>query len=396
MGDQHNALALLDNIIALLQKQAAYSEALKYAQQSFQIKAGGAAEIDLARSLMTVATLYLNLGLPDLAARYLTQATRIARKCQHHELMGWIQITYGYLYKDLGRMMESLNAFEEAIAIGESNQESSSIRWGCYGAVDLLVENGELEEASPYLHRLGPLNQKGSDPEFILRHAILLNRIEVVKQPHPDQTIGEKLTELISSCDDEGWSELQWEAEYFLGIFHHKRDEIEQAIEHLRKAHNIIQQLSAGLAEEYRQNFIKQRSRARVTADLKSLLPNAKTNSRTATSGETIGRGQATAALPSIQQTKGEEPPLTGATLVTGADRHGVADTTDETVNDTLIKTPGKLPAIIFDPKKSLEEYERDILRMTMEHYHNDRAQVAAALGISAEELVQKTSRHQL
>lgn len=380
MGDQHNALALLDNIITLLQKKASYSEALTFAQQSFQIKASGGTDVDVARSLMTVATLYLNLGLPDLAARYLMQAMRLARKSRNHQLLGWIQITFGYLYKDLGRLMESLNAFEETMAIGETNEDESLVRWGCYGAIDLLVENGELEEARQYLQQLSPLMPKETDPEFKARFAILLHKMDVMKQPHPEDTIGPTLVTLAAQCATNGWIELQWEVEYLIGIFHHKRDETEQALAHIRLAYEIIMGMVATLGDEYREHFTRQKSRARVMADLKTVsrvLHGAKDS-------QAVSRDQSTIASTSVREVISNEgtfatPPeaLRGNTMAQPRDG-----------------TSGR--GVRFDPRKTLASYEEEILRAAINHYHGDLTEAAKALGLTKKQFQSKFRRYKI
>ncbi len=368
MGDQHNALALLDNIIALLQKQARYSEALVFAQRSFQMKAGGAADIDLSRSLMTVATLYLNLGLPDLAARYLTQAMRLARRHRSYQLVGWIQITFGYLYKDLGRLMESLNAFEETIAIGENNQDEDLIRWGCYGAIDLLVESGEIEEAATFLQQLSPLVPNATDEEFKVRYHILLRKIDVVKQPRPDDAIRPELEHIAEECITHEWKEFHWEVEYLLGVYHEKRDEEELALQHFQQSFQIISAITGGLGEEYRENYKTQRSRAKVRADLMSLQ---QLSGRSATGNQATnpmgGRDAAT-----------QERMLT-APQATLPPR----------------KLTERIP-VVYEPGTLLAKYEKEIIVQALGHYQWDLEQTAQALGLEATTLENKIKQYQI
>lgn len=374
MGDQHNALALLENIIALLQKQSRYSEALVYAQRSFQIKAAGAPDVDLSRSLMTVATLYLNLGLPDLAARYLTQAMRLARRHRSYQLIGWIQITFGYLYKDLGRLMESLNAFEETIAIGENNTDEDLIRWGCYGAVDLLVESGEIEEATTFLQQLTPLAPNTTDEEFKVRHHILVRKIDVIKQAQPDAAIGPELAAISAQCEAQGWREFQWEVEYLLGVYHEKRDEEAQALVHLQKAFDIITTIATGLGEEYRQNYTQQRSRAKVRADYMSLQ-------------QFSGRG-----------TGGTKAPTSGADPVT-APGNVTAPRVVPAAGSVTAVQPQRLPEsadVIYDPGITLAAYEKELIRQALEHFRGDLELTAGALKIELAVLMEKIKRYQI
>ncbi|MBI4238518.1 MAG: protein kinase [Deltaproteobacteria bacterium] len=376
MGAQHNALALLDNIITLCQKKAAYSEALKYAQLSFQIKASSGAEVDLASSLMTVATLYLNLGTSDLAARYLTQAMRLARRARNHRLLGWIQITFGYLYKDLGRLMESLNAFEETMAIGETHHDENLQRWGYYGAIDLLVENGEIEEANQFITRLTPLMPTEQDAEFKTRYTLLTQKIAVMTQLRPDDPLGPALVRLANECLRNGWRELHWEAEYLLGIYYHKRDEIEDALAHLRTAYEIIMTMVANLGEEYREPFLKQRSRARVLVDLKTI-------SRIKSGGVSVAA-------------------LTNATAVTGEARDGATRSLDTAApatppDATAVTTAPRAnlrATTRFTPNKALATYEREILQAAVTHFAGDLERVAASLGLGMETLIAKLSQY--
>lgn len=294
-GDQHSALPLLENLINVLQKQGAYSAALRHAERSLQMRAAGAPEIDVARSLLTVANLYLNLGLHDLTARYLIQAMRLARRHGNYELLGWTHITFGYLHKELGRWMEALNEFEETIAIGESRQDTPLIRWGCYGAVDVLVDNGEVEEAMPYWQQLTTHMHGEVDREFRTRHAVLMHKLDILREPHPGDAIGTALQTLAAECVTHGWRDLEWEVAYLSGVYHHKRDEAEAALAHFGRAQELITAMADHLGEEYRESFLAVRSRARVQADFESLTrahrqPGVASGGATATSitGESI------------------------------------------------------------------------------------------------------------
>jgi len=380
MGTQHNALALLDNIIVLLQKKAAYSDALEYAQQAFQIKAAGGTDTDLARSLLTVAQLYLNLGVPDLSARYLTQAMRLARKSRSHQSLGWIHMTFGYLYKDLGRLMEAINAFEETISIGENNHDEGLVRWGCYGVVDLLVENGELEEAKPYLQQLQPLMASETDPEFRCRYAILSHKIEVLQQPHPGDHIGPLLLELAASCVAQAWTELHWEVEYLIGVYHHKRDELEAALQHVGTAHAIITTIAQHLGEEFRRNFTRQRSRAKVIVDMKTL---SRAHQRAMASSATSAYDQSTDA---------------GNKTVAGqTNPSGVAAPDSAVLGGTNV-VPRKTnpPAAAFRPNTSLADLEREILASALQYFHGDLSQTAQSLGITPQDLAEKIDAYGL
>lgn len=396
MGTRHNALALLENIITLLQKKASYSEALGFAQQSFELKAAGATDVEVASSLMTVATLYLNLGVADLAARYLTQGMRLARKARNHQLLGWIQITFGYLYKDLGRLMESLNAFEETIAIGETHNDESLLRWGCYGAIDLLVENGEIEEASPFITRLQPLMPKETDAEFQTRYAILLQKFAVMTTPQPDPAVALALQELSSRCAASGWGELHWEVEYLLGVYHHKRDELDAALNHLRSAYEIIMMMATGLGEEYREHFVKQRSRSRVLADLKTV-------SRVAAGGLSIAGTDAATNPHTIAQTtnneglQAEDAPKT-ACMADAAQKNPAMTMAqpraEKSAGAGAPHTAVARQSFCFAPNKTLAAYERDIIKAALTHYDGNLEKVAENLGIALEELLGKMDEH--
>lgn len=369
MGDQHNAPALLDNIINLLQKKAAYSEALHYAQQSFKLKAVNATDLDLARSLMTVAKLYLHLSLPDLCARYLTQAMRLARKGRNYQLIGEIHVSFGYLYKDLGRLMESLNAFEEAIAIGENNEDEDLIIWGCYGAVDLLVESGEVEEAMPYLQRLSLLMDKDqSEQEFSVRFQILLNKLQIMKQPQPEGNIEKSLENLCKLCVESGWLELRWEVEHLLGVYHHKRDEIEKAYCHLETANGIIVQIAEGLSEEYRGGFERQRSRAKVIADFRAV-----SHMHDDISTDPSQNENQTTAAPNL-----------------GIDTAPRTIATGNSFSPGTIATSPPSRSFIFKQNKKLSDYEKEIIETTVEHFSNDLVLAAKSLGITVAELQNK------
>lgn len=360
-GDMHSGKIILDNIISLLQKKSAYSKALQHAKKSLELKSVGNSPQDMGRTLMTLATLYLNLGVPDLAARYLIQGMRIVRRCKDHKLLGWIQITFGYLYKDLGRLMESINAFEETMFIGEEHTDEELMRWGRYGAADVLVDHGELEEAKPYMAALETILPTVTDPEFRARVEIVKARIEVLKTPKPGLELSQRLMALVDECRKNNWSELEWEAEYFLGSLFQKRDEFDQVRHHLGNASTIITGIADGLGEEYRDGFLKHRVRARVFSEL-----NAAENNEVYITEVT-----------SMSESPSTPPP-------------GDDEVSKATSVFAVVSSSGH--TIKFDPAKPLMEYEREIIEATLVYYHNDLAASARALDITEDALHWKLS----
>lgn len=387
-GSTHNAHAILEQLVTGYTQRAEYSRALHYAQASLQLRAGQTAAQELATSLKTLASLYLQLGLPDVAARYLTHAMRIARKCRSHQLTGWIQILFGYLYKDLGRLMESLNAYEEAIALGQEHDEQALVEWGYYGATDLLVEHGELAEATQYFERLARTGTQHTTAEFQTRVQLLAHKLSVIKHPLPDATLGTALHALIQACADSAWHELQWEAEHLLGIFHHKRDELPDALHHMRTARQIITTLADHLSEEYRDPFRRQRARARVAADLRTLqrmdtCDSGNTIATTESSNDTTVGDCSASATP--QATAVIERPSTD----TAAPQRTVA-------MDVPPESPADTTVIRFRPDATLAHYERHIIELALTAHQGNLAVVAQTLDIPIVALLEKMQLHGL
>lgn len=365
-GDMHSGKVILDNIISLLQKKSSYSKALSYAKKSLELKTVGGSPQDMGRTLMTLATLYLNLGVPDLAARYLIQAMRIVRRCKDHKLLGWIQITFGYLYKDLGRLMESINAFEETMFIAEEHKDDELHYWGRYGAADVLVDHGELEEAKPYMAALKEHLPKVTDPEFRARIQIVAERVEVFKSPKPPLELAQRLMTLVEDCRKNNWTELEWEVEYLLGNLYQKRDEFDQVRVHLTHATTIIQTIADGLSEEFHDGFLKHRVRARVFSELK------------AAAKDEVYVTMVTSMSDASQTPQPSDEESSKAT----------------SVFEVAAKTQASIPVVSasghpikFDPAKPLLDYEREIIEATLVYYHRDLEQTAQALGITTDAL---------
>ncbi len=365
-GDMHNGKIIIDNIISLLQKKSAYSRALTYAKKSLELKSVDASEQDMGRTLMSLAALYMNLGVPDLAARYLIQAMRMVRRCRDYKLLGWIQITFGYLYKDLGRLMEAINAFEETIFIAEEHKDKDLLRWGQYGAADVLVDHGELEEAKPYMAALEEILDKLQDPEFVARVKIVKNRISVMKAAKPSLATAQELSALYNDCVANEWTELAWEVEYLMGTLYQKRDEFDQVRVHLSNAARIIHGIANGLAEEFRNGFLKHRIRARAIAELAA----AERNEVYVTEVISISEDAPESSAPGSE--------IGRPTSVFAA---------EEKTSMAIPTAPAKEQNISFDPDKPLVEYEREIVEATLAYYHFELNDAARALGITTEAL---------
>ena len=158
--------------------------------------------------------------------------------------------------------------------IGEEQRDDELVRWGLYGATEACLDHGAIEEATQCMARLMPLVAGVTDQEFQVRYAILTNRMRVLKEPTPSESIGEVLTQLAEQCQAAGWLELQWEVEHLLGTLYQKRGNFDAVKQHLQQAIAIINTLAAGLSEEYRDGFLKHRTRARVFAEFNAAQRN--------------------------------------------------------------------------------------------------------------------------
>ncbi|MBI4366396.1 MAG: tetratricopeptide repeat protein, partial [Deltaproteobacteria bacterium] len=355
-GDLHNGKILLENLVALLQKCAAYSTALGFAKESLSLQSIGSSEHDIGRTLITLATLYLNLGLPDIAARHLIQAMRIVRRIRDYQLLGWVQINFGYLYKYRGRFMEALNAFEETLFLGEEHADEELKRWGRYGAADAHLDIGSLDEAAQLLGQLAPAMQATQDPEFRVRCEIVAQRLQVLKEATPSPEVVQGLADLAAHCAAGRWLELQWEVEHLLAIAYQKRREPEEVKRHLRLAVGIIQGLAEGLSEEFRESFRVLRPRARVVADLEAAEQD-ESLVLDATSASAMGKATSVTQAKSV--------PRGAATVV------------------TTPPTPGGG----YQPGKSLAASMKEIAEAAVEVQQGDRDAAAADLGIPRAQL---------
>jgi hypothetical protein len=259
----------------------------------------------------------------------------------------------------LGRLMESINAFEETIFIAEEHKDKDLLRWGQYGAADVLVDHGELEEAKPYMAALEEVLKTVQDPEFMARVKLVQKRIEVMKAAQPSLAVAQDLTGLLNDCIANEWTELAWEVEYLLGTLYQKRDEFDHVRIHLSNAAQIIQGIANGLGEEFRNGFLKHRIRARVFSELEA----SERNEVYVTSAPSMS-GDSDVPGPSAHDKEANQPTAVFAV--------------DEKTSEKKIR---------FDPDKPLIEYEREIIEATLAYYHNELTDAAQALGITVEAL---------
>jgi predicted metal-dependent hydrolase len=210
----------------------------------------------------------VNLGLEDVARKYLTEAVSIFQKLGDKIMETWVQLSFAYLYKNAGKYKEALAYFENIIVQGKTANNKELMNWGLYGAVELYLDAMNFEKANKYVQQIDaawPGREKAKETD--IKYELLRCKLAVYGEGEAGEPVRERLSELAELTTKFGLRELASEAYHVLGTLDEKTGNERVAAKDLATAKEILDDIVGSLSEEYRDSFLKQKYRAALSEE---------------------------------------------------------------------------------------------------------------------------------
>lgn len=268
LEDVHNSLTILNNIVKICQSKGAYTDALGFVKEGVKVASRSASEKELATNFLTLGTLYIHLGLEDVAERYLCEAASLFQKLGDRYMEGWVEIWFAYLYKEMNRHKEALAHLDNVIKTGCNLAMADLVFWGHYGAADVLIDVGDIEAAKGHLSEVDTKSLgTGAVPETIIKVELLRSRLALLQHKDPPAEIEGCLKALTQDAEKLDLRELLAEVLHTQSKYYQKKGDERTSAQCVAKAKGILDGISKTLAEEYRDSFLKKHFRRHIFED---------------------------------------------------------------------------------------------------------------------------------
>ena len=268
VGDTHSSMSILSNLVCICQSLARFTDALPYVTASIELASKAGSERDLANNFLNLGMLYLNLGLEDVAGRYLNEAAKIFQKLKDPHMEGWVQLSMAYRYKHMRRYDEALAYLNVVIKKSKDKGYTDLSLWGNYEAADMLVDLGSTEKAEKYLSSLDTVwGGEESVTETTIKVELLRCKLKVGSVKAAGEDLEKRLLELADLSDKMELRELVGEVYHTMSEYYGRIGEKKKSAEYVAKAKDIIDEIASSLSEEYRGSFMKQKFRQKVAED---------------------------------------------------------------------------------------------------------------------------------
>lgn len=266
VGDIHSGAVILSNIINICQQKALFSDALRYAEESLSIASRAASKKDIAATFFIIGNLYINLGLEDIAPRYLNEAASSFEQLGDTRMLSWVRLSTAHLYNNLGKVHEARCLIDEVIKQAQVMGDDDLLFWSRCGAVEIFLDAGDLDTAALHIDNL---DFKLSPKEFREKEitaGFLKLKCDVLRGKAAE-SIAMQLNELADVSLKRGCRELGGEICHLLGIFYRNVGDDMRSATAFTRAMEIYSDIASTLSEEYRDSFLRQKSRKAVFDD---------------------------------------------------------------------------------------------------------------------------------
>lgn len=251
-GAMNALFSAMGNLLTATLKENRYDEAIAFLQKmvSYQRRFGN--RRDIAHNLLRQSSVYLMVGMGELALACIEEGHRISREVSDGILAGWFMLMHGYWEREFGSPEKAVACFERAQEEGEraGNEELKS--WASYGLGEIACDRGDLPECRS---RVEAVSHLGKDHEFDTRLGLLKAKIAT------DSEAGPQFAELERECLRNNYRELLWELYHGWAEFCLRRKDREQALLRLEQAVRIIEEICSALPEEYQGRYRNQPAR---------------------------------------------------------------------------------------------------------------------------------------
>ncbi|MBF0105531.1 MAG: AAA family ATPase [Deltaproteobacteria bacterium] len=407
----HLMIPILGHLITAHTKKCEYATSLNLLKKLAGYQARYGNKKTLSQNLLMLANTAQQLGLNDETLKYLRSGHKLASDIADEGLSGWFDLSVGCMWRNLEDDDKALSGFKSALRRAEKNNLSDLAAWSLLNLADLKLERREYAEASHLFNEIAP---PSDDDEF--KSAYDLLREELNEVPDIDRNESALIPpcpgdlELVERAEKTGQREFLWQVYHFMARKAVKEGDQDKAGAYFTKADCIINTIASSLPDEYQQTY---RGQSKIKRFLEEC---ADFNQQSAS--PTAGQPEPSVSPPSPPQ-GADTPPLSlSRSLINTQDPQKllglIIDKTLDLENSCKsiknelglminnssqtgqTKAPSAQDGFAFNPKKTLQDYEKEILIRTLKHFNGNKSSTAKALGISRLTLYKKIEEYKL
>jgi Nif-specific regulatory protein len=259
-GNLHAIFSILGNLITTLTKEGQYAECLNILKKMLQYQERLGTLRDLSYNLLRQGSVYLNLGIEEIARVNFDRGRQLAEEISDQGLMAWFNMMEGYLEMELGSIELSQENFEKSLELSEIKKDTELISWIHYAMAQLKYEQEEYDLAGDYLCKIGEIT---ADAELTSRIDLLQLKTNIKLKKNLED-ISQSFIGLEQKCQQFNLLEILWQVYQAWG-------DHENSYGHQQKAHTFYQQgvrivesIATSLPEEYQDRYRQQKFRKQL------------------------------------------------------------------------------------------------------------------------------------
>lgn len=258
-GSLHVLFSVLGNLVTAYFKEARYVENLQILKETVSWQERLGSERDVAYTLLRQGSTHLILGMEEAAHDCFERGLAKVRDSDP-VLACWFRLMEAYRLREFGDPNEA-KALLKLILEEKELPDKSHLAWATLALADILNDEGSKEEARS---QLGGIAQDVPDEEFGVRRDLLIAKMS-------DQAPETLFPSLEERCLGGHFIELLWEVHHAWGRALLRSGDRAQALAQMEKGVAVLQRISEGLPEEYRDRYLRFKERRALFRDIEAI-----------------------------------------------------------------------------------------------------------------------------
>lgn len=269
-GAMHALFSSMGNLISALLKEARYAETLSLIRKMSAYQERMGSRHDITYNLLREGSIYLSVGMEETARECFTRGRSLSQEIGERTLASWFLLMEGYLEREYGSVKKAKEQLELAKLEAGEMQDKDLVAWAHYSLADIAFDEGDHQQCRLQLEVITELPK---DDEFRLRLELIRAKLSALDY---EGNAEELFAPLETDCKKNKLQELLWEVYSAWAQAEIARGNRTKAIPLLMKGIRILETIASALPEEYRDRYLRQRSRKKLFAAFKELTGPAK------------------------------------------------------------------------------------------------------------------------
>jgi tetratricopeptide (TPR) repeat protein len=269
-GAMHALFSSMGNLMSALLKEARYGEALSLILKMSAYQERMGSPHDISYNLLREGSIYLSVGMEEATRECFARGRALSVEIGDRSLASWFLLMEGYREKEYGSLEKAKEQFMLAEVEARDIHDKDLIAWANYSLADIAFDAGDHERCKSQLDLITECPQ---DDEFKLRLKLIRAKLKAVDY---EGDVGELFAGMETECKRNKLQELLWEVYSTWAQAEIAREERTKAIQLLMKGIRVVETIASTLPEEYRDRYLRQRSRKKLFAIFKQLTGPAK------------------------------------------------------------------------------------------------------------------------